>query len=565
MKFETSSILAKTCKYILALLTTILILQSCSKKSDPIMEYSAPAVGVLTILIDGIEEEAKNPKQSRMMAKLATTGEYTTLLSAIPQFISYDGFDAALSIESVPAETKVASNAQPTSVSQKMANLPNNTTIKMPNGTKTRIILIDEDRQTIVHNKEVIAGTETTLDVNKGKTYKWVAYSYNDKEINAPVVTSLTDLSFTTENKYDLLYKDGEITIPDDPADVLKPLAIKFNHMLRRVAVEINTRGMFASLTSANVEIDASVLKTGSFNVLTGTVSNLRNASGKISSTKFTKTGNRPLADQNAFYFYTASNEAIPSFTATINNFEIKLAHGANIQRKFTNSSSYDFKGVPPKALGTSTTLAIDLVESAISVGSAKWARSNLRYAGNMFDKYVFAARADEKPEPETHYWNWKSRTPKGNSENFDPCKSVYPNNTWRMPTPSEWKDNNEPSKKVAEYGLLIGAFYAVSFDQQNPQPSNYVYPEYQQEIYFAVNGHRRRNSNNLRNEPFGVVAGALGKGTAYYWTSSTSDEKNANAWTISFSQVAWIVNWDKVKMSTFDKRLGFSIRCVRS
>src|SRR5690606_23544420 len=114
-----------------------------------------------------------------------------------------------------------------------------------------------------------VGGTGTTIAVTPGTTYKWVALSYNNQDPIPTITTGNTSL-LMPQNK-DILYASGNITIPSTPgANVSLPIA--FNHAFSRLAIELNSMGVFRPMNSGTVSVTGLALRTGTINLVTGAV-----------------------------------------------------------------------------------------------------------------------------------------------------------------------------------------------------------------------------------------------------------------------------------------------------
>ncbi|WP_437920475.1 hypothetical protein [Sphingobacterium sp. LRF_L2] len=454
----------------------LISLLSCSK-NDNLNDVNPEDITQLTVSLSGIEEEDVAdvdiiPSNSNTTSSLArSTITRNSVSSAV---IQHDGFDAISTFENDGYKNEPIVRK---SISNK-ASVDNYAAVVNLGGTVHYRILLYKQNGTFFKSQEAVSGTPLTIDVVRGDTYRWIAYSYND----ASTVADVSDYNMPTiptgQNR-DVLYATGTITVSNSGNT---PLGIVFKHRLNRIGVEINTKGMFADLSSASITLGGNYFKTGILNLRTGALTGLT-AYGTIPTgvTTFVKPAGYTFNDRNVAFFYTADSTAISALQVTLNNFTINLdSYGqtgtGTETRAFTTASNYSFNVPATTSLGRSRLARIDLIESALTVAGVRWARSNLYLYQNsttVNNPYRFYHRNPAITDRES-YWPWHGLTPTGATGSSDPCNLVYPSSptpTWRTPTPAELSAlSNTTSGRTFQSNYVQ---YTSTAGIGSPYPSN--------------------------------------------------------------------------------------------
>lgn len=380
-------------------------------------------------------------------AKLANVQQAGTVAAPIKgELEEYKSFDAIVTVQEHASRARKLESA-----SQKGRTNARLAAVIMPPGIQYRVLIYQNG--VFLTSKLATSGTALDIEVAKGATYTWIAYSYNkDNTVTLPDVASTSAPTIPTGENNDLLYASGSITIPTTAGIIVTPLDITFAHKLRRIGIELNTEGMFADLTAAQITFVGNYFKKGNLDLLTG---NLTGASQAYSATPVRTTYEQApghgFNDRNVFYFYTTDPAAINNVQLTISSFSIKLDNGSI--RTFSTPTTFTPFNIPAiSALGKSQTAKVDLIESPITVAGIRWARANLYYhPTDTHNPYRFH-HMNTQTKMRNSYWPWHAAKPDENVGTADPCKLVYPANTWKTPTPAQLTTllNTTPTYKTS-------------------------------------------------------------------------------------------------------------------
>ncbi|WP_219646072.1 fimbrillin family protein, partial [Escherichia coli] len=136
----------------------------------------------------------------------------------------------------------------------------------------------------------------------KGESYRWIAYSYNrDNSVPLPDITDPSAPNISTGEGYDLLYATDTVHVSNSG---VTPLGIVFKHKLSRIAVELNTMGMFADLNSAEITFAGNYFGKGTLDLFTGQITNTESYSSIPVDTSFQREPGYEYGDRNVAYCY---------------------------------------------------------------------------------------------------------------------------------------------------------------------------------------------------------------------------------------------------------------------
>lgn len=371
---------------------------------------------------------------------------------------------------------------------------PGNVPVPMKDGTKYVLFLFKKTGSTqTYYTHSVLTANQGTpgnaatqrIDVIKGDTYYWYAYSFNSSD--NPAIATYTNTSLTLpgiQNK-ELVYAAGEVTVS---ATGNKPLNISFLQQMARISIEFDARGMFTDdIEKINAELFSGTatptklnLKKGDFNLLTGTFetasvldyelpNQVHNSVTPPPTPMFVNV--EPLyKDRKVAYIYSVPTNDIAAFRVKLKDLSIKIDN--NTTRAFTNlESNFDFTAVKIQK-NKNYRLKIDLIESPLNVTGlgynsigivsgtrlVRWARQNIyftgvadrnpyrfyhTYAHQKDDDYksMFAFLADQPAQ----YKNQSIFASNGG----DPCLKVHPANVWRSANNDDWKSLGEADKSL--------------------------------------------------------------------------------------------------------------------
>ena len=397
-------------------------------------------------------------------------------------YIEGDGFDA---ITSVTDEWKGGALHQE-SDHQASASRTARAATPMSVGTKYRLVLYKEvgGTQTFWRQKQLTssasAAVDTTqqIEVVRGDTYRWYAYSYNNSNDIPPIANTGTNVQVTTGVNSDFLYATGTISI-SAAGTPNTPLAIVFRHQVARLAVEIDARGMFADeIRQLGISVGGltggSPLTSGMFGLLNGQITSptpyTPNTTFMITNFENVDAG---FNDRKAIYFYSATPASFSNLSVTLSNVTIAMDDAVTV-RTFSGLNTVFPFAVTGMQAGRTYNAKIDLIESPLTVGTTRWARTNLYlHPTKSRNPYRFHATYAHT-NMRTSYFPFRSITPYMFGTDGDPCAQVHPTtrpsdglSVWRQPTGAEFSSlgtsgplgSTGPSSSVV-YGVLDGRGY---------------------------------------------------------------------------------------------------------
>ncbi len=309
------------------------------------------------------------------------------------------------------------------------------------------------------------------LEVYAGRTYKWVAYSYNNNDVITDVING-SSLSIQTAIDKDLLYDSGELTISEVGNNNIAN--IQFKHRLARIAITLDANEYPAYLQNIGdptQSIDVTLngqsvdyFKVGSLNLLTDEITGLiaQSYTGKLPYVVANSLDDGNMLTAN---FYTADLEnSLGNISLRIKNMELREVYGLAedvtpkiLDRSLTISS----KGITP-ARGYSYTASIQFKYpyEGVLKGNVIWARSNLTYdpvtEAISFKKNIFSANNSAVND----YWMFNSLTPwdpfkkntlLDNGDRGDPiydaATGIYANSGQQATR--QWDITNDPCRQI--------------------------------------------------------------------------------------------------------------------
>ena len=416
-------------------------------------------------------------------------------------------FDAITSVTYTDKYTTPTSNISTKNISRKVNNALSST--QLADTVTYRILFYRVSNNEIVANEVVKANDAVAIYLNTDVPYKWVAYS-----INQAIVPNFTNNIINRNDlaNKDFLYCSGNITLHVGN----NALNITFNRYTTQYVVNIDSRGMFADIdVGTNIMLsneEENLFRTANFDIFNDKFINGTYTPILLSGQKL-----NPISthnDQKSTAYYTV--DTIPTSTNKLkidfqplkiildenyNSSKIRTFDNATID--LTHNSLFGSNNQIKSTRGRRYTINVKLIESGINRGGTIWARSNLWYdANNTKNKYRFRVSPhfrDTENKTSNAYWNftdpndlwrWRSATPSGPVNNTDPCKLVYPQNTWRMPIRSEFNylinngikgfyfiDNNDGkffTIPISAYKLLE---YIIQFQSQSSSMNPYTIP----------------------------------------------------------------------------------------
>ncbi|AIM38979.1 hypothetical protein KO02_21475 [Sphingobacterium sp. ML3W] len=458
--------------------STLAITSSCNKNNNQTGQEIPDGQSQITVRISGINEGDSNI----INGTKSSTSKSTTPHQHTINIVEGSGFDAIIAVDN---NVTTATPATLAKAGIKATNGMRAASSPMEGGTLYRLFLYKNNSGIYTYTKsvELTASGENPIQLSNG-TYKWVAVSYNSKTDTVP--DRGVDNNFILPENKDVLYATSNTDLVIAGATV--PIAINFNRVFARISVEVNTLGIFGPMESTpTISVTGDkILKTGTIDLTTGEfIGSLTTGTDlALTSTDFTDID--PVgsdAYQKVAYFYTAGQPA-KDLTLTLSDLTIKLDDGT--KRYFFLSTLTQSKSITPER-GKNHRFMVGIAESALTLGTTKWARSNLFYRTTdvlgAITPYRFYANNPYLPNQQESFFSFKGHFPgrlaSANPANQkDPCSLVYPAGLWKTPSQAEI------SPLTSNQGLLDGALGSV-LDLLGTMPatpgSNYgtIYIEY--------------------------------------------------------------------------------------
>lgn len=524
---------------------------SCSKDKEHVEETAKVEGTKLMLNVSGIvESQPISTKGSQ--AKVAASNSGNNKVLEFPEFDAVLQTDNNIPFKAAQSLTKAAS----TSGSSTRA-------AAIENGVKYRLYLFSQDGTQLISSEQFIAGTQGTIDVTQGTTYKWVALSYNTTD-DVPAITP-TNTKISLPGGKDILYTSGEVSVPTGGSSVNVPINIMFNHKFARLGIELNTQGMFANMTGAKVAVAG--IKTASIDVANGALSDLVPADHEIPFVDF-KDINALYQDAKIAYTYTADPAAVTGgIKVNVSNLALKIDD--NSTRQFSATPvNFAFNITP--VLGNSHRLLVNLIESPLTVEGTRWARQNIYYQAGH-NPYRFHHTYAHSNARNT-YFSFKGLVPDQFGVNSDPCAQVYPTGVWRQASESDFRKLTGLlgiGGKQTTYGSVNNRGY-FEYDASGtaaPYPSNKLHFNFNggSDSFAFVNGILQINLANYGNRAelwtgtSGVNLGGLfGFGAWYYHADRGAFNIHNDDLTASLLNVS-VIGVDLVETQLKN------VRCVRN
>lgn len=444
-----------------------MLLQSCSKENAKNAAFGDKANIKISVL--GVSDKADNGKM-KLKASTANREVVKTPEKIQGKMLNFNAFDAVVSMEQTAPKSSGVSIGNGAKVGKAGALAAE----AVPSGVTYLLLVYTQDGD-FVDSELLTSGTPGEIVVPKGNDYNWYAVSYNSADDSPSVDPENAVLNLPGDK--DVLYASGQFSIDANANDDNIALGIVFEHVFARVAIELNTMGMFADMVSATVEVSGNDSKTGTLDLLTGAVSGLTNSTQTLDFSSFADV-EPPYKDRKVAYFYTAAEDQLDDLTVTLKGLELAIDDGST--RSFSNlatsPSVFTFDITPQR--GSTYTIRVDLVESPLSFDGVQWARQNLYYTGghNPYRFHHTYAHTNDR----NSYFSFKALTPDNFGVNSDPCAEVYPAGTWRQASSEDFQTltgnflgiGGENASEGTENGM--GYFeYDVTTGTEAPYPSN--------------------------------------------------------------------------------------------
>ncbi|WP_133166332.1 hypothetical protein [Sphingobacterium haloxyli] len=530
---------------------TLFMLSSCSKTTETEtiahnnIKLNVRVLGIADMKINqSVKSKASNSSQG--------ASQEPELISE--KIVSFPSFDTQLSLRQ--ADTDNRHSVGGSRMSGRGAT-EGKRSAAMEGGITYRLWIYDED-DALVSSTQLTADGPSEITLPSGETYSWCAVSYHNSD-PIPEVDSNNPVLNVPENT-DLLYASGIIEAPVQTPGENLSVGIVFAHKYARIALELNTMGMFGNMNNVGLTISGAAGTKASINLKDGSLSNISSDPATISFDDFQDVD--PLhADRKIAYVYTAVESSM-DLKVNINALDIQLGNGTN--RVFSNLAEnpavFEFSFTPQ--IGASYTATMNFIESFLLVNSVRFARTNLYYHGGH-NPYRFLP-TNEHTDASNTYFAFRGVLPGhyGNSlTSGDPCGLVYPEGSWKTPGFNDFSMIT-PVYPVETYKTENGLGY---FEYEDTQGTGAPYPSDKLRLNFNGYGTAVGDETNGLivfdlNDTYGRSAslwttssgGFNGLGVYYYNGALTSGD-NVNRELIDYQGTGYV-------QTTFK-----NIRCIRT
>lgn len=337
------------------------LLGSCSKDLNQAGQVD-PGTHI-TFSITGVMEEESivptpNSNNNGLQANglIPNKGLTSNIISQERQDIS--GIDAMVTVEqgNYTAEAKTPSTLIPVK-SQKKGSLKASTPLAA--GKKFRIILYAAGTNTVFSTTVGTAGTQLAIPVEKGKSYDWAVFSYNDANDPGDATTSITT------DQRDLLHASSAAAVAvggvsGDGQDINVPVSVLLKHKLGKVTIEFSAEKFIGDISSITGALGAnSYYQHGSLNLKTGVITASTASNTPVAIPFVNKVaGNNQVKVAN---YYTTGTTQIPSFQVTLSALTITNPAG---NTTLPAAHTFNFPSMIPAA-GKSITARIEFLAAA--------------------------------------------------------------------------------------------------------------------------------------------------------------------------------------------------------
>ncbi|WP_149524377.1 hypothetical protein [Sphingobacterium hotanense] len=478
---------------ILAMLTQFAA--SCNKSQD-IEKVETSDKLQLSVSIAGIQENSDKSGENKAAVRN----------NVKPLVRSYNEFDALVSVDNhVEQSSSIRIHSSAAKANSGAARAE-----AIGPGVKYRLFLYKNDG-TFVSSTALTANSTGKVAIEAGEDYKWYALSYNNTE-DVPDVTTGSS-AITLAGGKDVLHAAGTLSVPSDASGAL-PLGIIFNHKTSRLAIELNSMGMFGDMNSATVAVSGLSMKSGTIDIFTGKYSDLEDYTQTINWSSFENV-EAGFNDRKVAYAYTVDSTNANNVSVSIASLQLTHAsdlvegEGATVRSFSATPVNFSPVSVTP-AIGRTHRILYNLVESALTtVGvsntgdSVRWSRSNLYYAAGTHNPYRFYATNAQRSDAKS-YFAYGALTP-GQFVNAasrqDPCAQVYPQGVWRTPTNNDLYSISDGQGLLSSLLGTVGSLLGARDEMENSEPGDGTatgrYAQF--EVTTPPNTAFDARSNNLR------------------------------------------------------------------
>ncbi|MGN0002055.1 MAG: hypothetical protein ACI35V_01345 [Sphingobacterium composti] len=303
--------------FFIALISLLTVAIGCSKEKE---QSEVGQTGIkLSIKVAGIQganviESDSRKKNSSANNRFSSTDYESTVAVAS----SAHNMDVGFTVDAVAKQIPIGNSLNEKTEKSLLA-----ATQPMTPGFKYRLLIYRNSSPNLWQTMEVTAGQEINIDVAKGDTYRWYAYSYNSTE-SPPIPANTTNPTVEAPIDKDLLYADGTITIPNTPVGESHtyPIAITFYHKLTQITVRVDGN-MLADYANINglkaIFSEDDYIKSGTFDIK-------NNSMGNFQTIPTTDIFDFSTANPTNIWekvFYTADAASLASFKVKVTDLPV--------------------------------------------------------------------------------------------------------------------------------------------------------------------------------------------------------------------------------------------------
>ena len=575
---------------LMCLFSLFILIIACDKGIDKENPQPTPSTKEATIefKIDGLED-AEDTFPEFNNGQKASSKHINAIKSVSYQseIVSLKGFDVIMEItEKLPNNFPGANIKKVIQSSKKNSTSGRNQAIRyhspLDNGVKYRIVLYKTNGSGVAttyagQQEGTIGSNYISIGANRNTQYRWYAYTYNntspiDTFVIANGTVPVKPSANSITKRQDFAYATGLITTSNVVNGLNSIQNIVLTRKTARYVVEVNSRGMFAPVTYASLRIkDNAGFMKGNFRLSDSAYLNLTNVQttdqvyNHNSSAYVVPVGTDTVPELNwkkRYTFYSPVNSISKPLTISIDTMRItskrlRDTDGAAIDvvRTFTNNE-FAFNSFIAQP-GKSYFVSIKLVESAIPMGSARWAR------GNTWRVHEGPLRPDGFWDYRIRYDNPLYQTVAGvpttdyftndiyevaNGKNI--CEMIYPEDTWTLPTRAHFNSFLNIPQSV---GVQNNGWYLY----MTPTTPVLGYPAYPHgDLIFTPVGYKNFNT--------GITYDFYPNSTNYqntigYWRTTTIGTFAR----LNYNTTWFNDRWDETNF-TFNSANQASVRCVR-
>ncbi|KGE12954.1 hypothetical protein [Sphingobacterium deserti] len=413
----------------------LITLASCSKERINIQNTNKDAQ-LMFIISEQTGGSISKTSNLRASSSAAIT-TYTQEESEQHQFTEDGAFRITTSLStapiSAPMEPKSMVSNKPLSSRMSSTQASSSNSV-LKDGTKYRVVLYDRSTtpSKFASTSLGIAGQRLLIDVEKGKSYDWAVFSYNDE--NDPGESQ--DVITPTTGLKDLLHAKGTTEVvpgySGDEKEVVMPINVLLQHKLANVSVHVSVKEYPAKIISLSASLGRNTyfckntldLKTGEF-VQSNTQIPIGPAMNFVSND-----GDSVMVAN----YYTSKFKSITGFSVTLNSLSIRT--GANEIKSLNSPSIHHWEMSPAQGQRNVARINIQPVRDIsgdkfkiLSVGSSHYSLApNQPYSGSWHALHSEKNFGPKGTYPTTNLkWNVDYRSsPLGAFDNLSAYKMVF-------------------------------------------------------------------------------------------------------------------------------------------